>query len=842
MKHNRGVKGDRACSSKQLKKKEAAYSRAQSKGKEGKNSDQLLHKQLNTKVSNARRKAKLQTKTKESPSQKTRQQQKLVRNIGGLPNEGKVCLKEPLKDNKGEDFLRKPSGSKKEEIAGQEKELQELEEQLTDLQKQLEEKCIQEMALKEQVNVDRQRIIDLQGELRANEQEMSTMSEQLSYTRGQILEKDGNMATLQKEIATRQQQLTDLQNQLSAKEEEIRMTREQSTNFSRQGEILQRKQQRVRDLQNKLRTNEQQIRAMELEINDLREQLEEKDATLPDEIETGRQQVIDLQSELRSKDEEIRKGEQQLTDLHEKLEEKDANLVTAQGEARAEHQRVTDLQRQLTTNEQEMRTMEQQMIELREQLEEKDATLQEEIETGRRQVIDLQSELRSKDEEIRKGEQQLTDLREKLEEKDANLVTAQGEARAEHQRVTDLQRQLTTNEQEMRAIEQQMIEFREQLEEKDALQEEIETGRRQVIDLQSELRSKDEEIRKGEQQLTDLREQLEEKDASLVTAQGEARAEHQRIADLRRQLTTNEQQMRTVEQQMIELREQLGEKDTNVATLQRMLRAEQQRVSRLQNQLTINEREMTIMEQRLTDLREEGEHYQLRVEEQHVLRLPGANNEEENSANNSVCSADWIIDRSEIEIGGKQLGQGGWGRVVEGKYHRCAVAVKQLYESILSPCNRNKFLREMNMASRCRHPCLLQFIGATNDEGNPLFVTELMETSLRALIDERHLTDTEVSVICLDVALALNYLHKEKPRKPSIIHRDISSANVLLWRQKDQWRGKVSDYGTVNFTQHSKTIAPGAPIYSAPEALSIKQTTKVSPDVIGINYVYRGSN
>ena len=721
-----------------MKKKEAAYSRAQSKDKEGKNTDQLLHKQLNTKVSNARRKVKLQTKTKESPSQKTRRQQKLVRNIGGLPNKGKVCLKEPLKDNKGEDFLRKPSGSKKEEIAGEEKELQEFEEQLTDLQKQLEEKRIQEMALREQVNVDRQRITDLQGELRANEQEMSTMSEQLSYTRGQILEKDGNMATLQKEIATRQQQLTDLQSQLSTKEEEVRMTREQLTNFSRQGEILQKKQQRIRDLRNKLRTNEQQIRAMELQMTDLREQLELKDATLQEEIEAGRRQVIDLQSELRSKDEEIRTGEQQLTDLREKLEEKDANLVTAQGEARAEHQRVADLQRQLTTNEQEMRTMEQQMIELREQLEEKDATLQEEIEAGRQQVIGLQSELRSKDEEIRTVEQQLTDLRE----------------------------------------------------------------------------------------------QLEEKDASLVTAQGEARAEQQRVADLRRQLTTNEQEMRTVEQQMIELREQLGEKDTNVATLQRILRAEQQRVSRLQNQLTINEQEMTIMEQRLTDLREEGEHHQLRVEEQHVLRLPGANVEEENSANNSVSSADWIIDRSEIEIGGKQLGQGGWGSVVEGKYHRCAVAVKQLYESILSPCNRNKFLREMNMASRCRHPCLLQFIGATNDEGNPLFVTELMETSLRALIDERHLTDTEVSVICLDVALALNYLHKEKPRKPSIIHRDISSANVLLWRQKDQWRGKVSDYGTVNFTQHSKTIAPGAPIYSAPEALSIKQTAKVSPDVV----------
>ena len=67
---------------------------------------------------------------------------------------------------------------------------------------------------------------------------------------------------------------------------------------------------------------------------------------------------------------------------------------------------------------------------------------------------------------------------------------------------------------------------------------------------------------------------------------------------------------------------------------------------------------------------------------------------------------------------------------------------------------------------------------------------------------------------------------EEKP-KP-IIHRDVSSANVLLWQQGDQWRGKVSDYGTANFMQQTMTVAPGAMIYSAPEALTSNQTVKVS--------------
>ena len=187
---------------------------------------------------------------------------------------------------------------------------------------------------------------------------------------------------------------------------------------------------------------------------------------------------------------------------------------------------------------------------------------------------------------------------------------------------------------------------------------------------------------------------------------------------------------------------------------------------------------------------------------------------------------DWVISRDEVEMTDKCLGVGGWGNVSLGTFRGCKVAVKQMHELILSPYNRRLFEREMNIASKCRHPCLLQFIGATNDDGIPLFITELLETSLRALLEQRQLEETEISVISLDVCLALNYLHNMKPSP--IIHRDVSSANVLLWQQRDQWRGKLSDYGTAKFVQQTMTRAPGAAIYSAPEAVSSNQTSKVS--------------
>ncbi|XP_029181052.2 U-box domain-containing protein 70-like isoform X2 [Acropora millepora] len=200
-------------------------------------------------------------------------------------------------------------------------------------------------------------------------------------------------------------------------------------------------------------------------------------------------------------------------------------------------------------------------------------------------------------------------------------------------------------------------------------------------------------------------------------------------------------------------------------------------------------------------------------------------------------ACDWIVCRDEVQMMDKCLGKGAWGEVVLGTFRGCKVAVKQIHKLILSHYNRDLFEREMNIASRCRHPCLLQFIGATNDDGSPLFITELLETSLRALLEQHQLADTkmadtEISIISLDVSLALNYLHNMKPTP--IIHRDVSSPNVLLWRQGDHWRGKVSDYGTANFVQQTMTIGPGSPVYSAPEAASPNQTSKVDVYSFGV--------
>jgi serine/threonine protein kinase len=73
-----------------------------------------------------------------------------------------------------------------------------------------------------------------------------------------------------------------------------------------------------------------------------------------------------------------------------------------------------------------------------------------------------------------------------------------------------------------------------------------------------------------------------------------------------------------------------------------------------------------------------------------------------------------------------------------------------------------------------------------------------MDMALRTLVERRatersQLEDQKVESISLDVARGLHYLHSKTPNR--IIHRDVSSANVLLWIENGAIRrAKISDY------------------------------------------------
>ena len=106
----------------------------------------------------------------------------------------------------------------------------------------------------------------------------------------------------------------------------------------------------------------------------------------------------------------------------------------------------------------------------------------------------------------------------------------------------------------------------------------------------------------------------------------------------------------------------------------------------------------------------------------------------------------------------------------------------------------------------------------------PIMVMELMDTSLTSFIEKNQskiATKTKLSILH-DVSLGLCYLHG---RRPSVIHRDLSSNNVLL---TSHLVAKISDLGTAKMiradskqtkSMRKLTTAPGTLHFMPPEAL-----------------------
>ena len=178
----------------------------------------------------------------------------------------------------------------------------------------------------------------------------------------------------------------------------------------------------------------------------------------------------------------------------------------------------------------------------------------------------------------------------------------------------------------------------------------------------------------------------------------------------------------------------------------------------------------------------------------------------------------WKTTHKDITTTPIELGRGGWGLITVGFFREQKVAVKQLYKIIMSESTLAVMHREINTMSKIRHPKLLLFIGAALDHpsGNPLIITEIMDTSLRQAYEKNQIKqkNTKLSIL-RDTAAGLNYLHCHPDE---IIHRDVSSANVLLEsRGPNKWRAKLSDFGSANIARNAFSEAPGAAIYRAPE-------------------------
>lgn len=163
----------------------------------------------------------------------------------------------------------------------------------------------------------------------------------------------------------------------------------------------------------------------------------------------------------------------------------------------------------------------------------------------------------------------------------------------------------------------------------------------------------------------------------------------------------------------------------------------------------------------------------------------------------------YIINMREVQWR-NLIGIGSSAEVYHGMYKKREVAIKKL-KFLCSNENSagiiQEFKRETSTLALLQHPNLVQFIGAgvTND-GNLCILTEYcLGGTLFQLLHENKkvsLSWKQKIKMAFDISQGMNCLHSHKP---SIIHRDLKSLNLLLatplTSEYDSVTVKVTDFG-----------------------------------------------
>ena len=175
-----------------------------------------------------------------------------------------------------------------------------------------------------------------------------------------------------------------------------------------------------------------------------------------------------------------------------------------------------------------------------------------------------------------------------------------------------------------------------------------------------------------------------------------------------------------------------------------------------------------------------------------------------------------LADRYAIE---RELGAGGMATVhlAQDFKHERQVAVKVLRPELAAALGSERFLREIKVTANLQHPNILPLFDSGEASGFLYYVMPYVrgETLREKLNREKQLALDEAVAITREVALALDYAHRER-----IIHRDIKPENVLL----QEGRALVADFGIALAVAQAGEgrltetgLSLGTPSYMSPE-------------------------
>ncbi|KAI8343435.1 kinase-like domain-containing protein [Chlamydoabsidia padenii] len=189
-----------------------------------------------------------------------------------------------------------------------------------------------------------------------------------------------------------------------------------------------------------------------------------------------------------------------------------------------------------------------------------------------------------------------------------------------------------------------------------------------------------------------------------------------------------------------------------------------------------------------------------------------------------------------LEVGEK-LGSGGFKDCFIGLYKGEAVAIGELRLAQFNKMDLAEVKNEIRVLKQLRHENVIQFIGVCTNPQHLCIITELCgKGDLFDVIRKYKRPNFAQQVMYMhDIALGVSYLHT---RRPSIIHRDLKSMNILI---SEDDRAKVNDFGLARIRPKASALMHtqcGTPNWQAPEFWSSNPSYTEKVDVYACGLIF----
>ncbi|EIN07048.1 hypothetical protein PUNSTDRAFT_104507 [Punctularia strigosozonata HHB-11173 SS5] len=183
-----------------------------------------------------------------------------------------------------------------------------------------------------------------------------------------------------------------------------------------------------------------------------------------------------------------------------------------------------------------------------------------------------------------------------------------------------------------------------------------------------------------------------------------------------------------------------------------------------------------------------------------------------------------------------KIGSGGFKDVFTGKYKGRRVAIAEFRGQLTA-----MDIKELKLLGLFDHPNIVRFFGVSipeNTRDTPvMIVTELCSNGdlFDYIRNVQPPSLYKVLGMMLDIARGIEYLHL---RKPSVIHRDCKSSNILI---TSQGKAKIADFGLAKVKQSTRSMMRslvGTVNWQAPELWSPHPKYNLKVDVFSCGMVF----